>query len=124
MVDMYTQLTYREDGIELIPGASAGQRSTVLNRMPMAKRGKPICAINIAGQTVASGGRSLSNLAEALATATLTKVVLKVGMTKKDIVVITMYQAQRRLIIHAIEQEGVGEITFLTLIRLREVKPN
>uniref|UniRef100_A0A914WWJ1 DNA2/NAM7 helicase-like C-terminal domain-containing protein n=1 Tax=Plectus sambesii TaxID=2011161 RepID=A0A914WWJ1_9BILA len=60
-------------------------------------------------------GRSLRNLAEALAAATLTKVLLKVGMTRKDIVVITMYEAQRRLIIHALEQEDVGEVNVFSV---------
>uniref|UniRef100_A0A914WN94 Uncharacterized protein n=1 Tax=Plectus sambesii TaxID=2011161 RepID=A0A914WN94_9BILA len=110
MVDMFTELTYQHDKIKLIAGAPIKRRSAVVDRMPMACEAGPICAINVEGREAASGGTSLSNRAEAEAAATLVRALLTVGMKTEDIVVISMYETQRRLIGYTLEREGVRGI--------------
>uniref|UniRef100_A0A914W2V1 DNA2/NAM7 helicase-like C-terminal domain-containing protein n=1 Tax=Plectus sambesii TaxID=2011161 RepID=A0A914W2V1_9BILA len=81
----------------------------------MASKGMPICAINIKGQEVVSSGTSIINHAEAAASATLLKAVLTVDVKTKDIMVITMYEAQRRLIGYIMERENIHDVNIFNV---------
>uniref|UniRef100_A0A914UZL5 DNA2/NAM7 helicase-like C-terminal domain-containing protein n=1 Tax=Plectus sambesii TaxID=2011161 RepID=A0A914UZL5_9BILA len=83
--------------------------------MPMASKGMPICAINIKGQEVVSSRTSIINHAEAAASATLLKAVLTVDVKTKDIVVITMYEAQRRLIAYVLVRENIHDVNIFNV---------